>query len=84
MLRRGCYDFVDSYQQETVSAIKAAIKQTVIEVVATSELANQRISGDASLDDQLKALAVEEWTLLLKNSTTALRRLIRRVKVSLG
>uniref|UniRef100_A0A1B6DGB4 Vacuolar protein sorting-associated protein 54 n=1 Tax=Clastoptera arizonana TaxID=38151 RepID=A0A1B6DGB4_9HEMI len=80
MLRRECYDFVDSYQQETVSAIKAAIKQAVIEVVATSEVANHRISGDASLDDQLKALAVEEWTLLLKNSTTALQRLIRRVK----
>lgn len=81
MLRRGCFDFVDAYQQETVSAIKAAIKQAVIEVVATSESAH-RISGDASLEDQLKALVTEEWTHLLKNAATTLRRLVRRVKVS--
>ncbi|XP_054263192.1 vacuolar protein sorting-associated protein 54-like isoform X2 [Macrosteles quadrilineatus] len=79
MLRRGCFDFIDAYQQETVSAIKAAVKQAVIEVVATSELAH-RVSGDASLDDQLKALATEEWTQLLKNAATTLRRLVRRVK----
>lgn len=52
-----------------------------MQVVATSELAH-RVSGDASLDDQLKALATEEWTQLLKNAATTLRRLVRRVKVS--
>lgn len=80
MLRSGCFDFVDSYRQETISAIQAAIKQAMIEIVSNSETANQRITGDCSLDDQLKALAVEEWTLLLKNATTALCRLVRRVK----
>ncbi|XP_046687628.1 LOW QUALITY PROTEIN: vacuolar protein sorting-associated protein 54-like [Homalodisca vitripennis] len=79
MLRRGCFDFIDAYQQETISAIKAAIKQAVIEVVATSDTAH-RISGDSSLEDQLKALATEEWTQLLKNAATTLRRLVRRVK----
>ena len=83
MLRSGCFDFVDSYRQETITATQAAIKQAMIEIVSNSETANQRITGDSSLEDQLKALAVEEWTLLLKNATTALCRLVRRVKVKL-
>ncbi|XP_075224349.1 VPS54 subunit of GARP complex scat isoform X2 [Lycorma delicatula] len=81
MLRQSSFEFVDAYQQETVAAIKAAVKKTGIEVVASSEFANSKVLNDSvSLEDQLKALSVEEWTLLLKNATTDLLRLVRRVK----
>lgn len=76
MLRRGHYNFVDMYQREIISAIKAAVKQAVIEVVAGTEQ-----SGDQSLDEQLKTLSVDEWTLLMSNTSRVLLNLLRRVKV---
>ncbi|XP_073989176.1 VPS54 subunit of GARP complex scat [Rhodnius prolixus] len=75
MLRRGHYNFVDMYQREIISAIKAAVKQAVIEVVAGTEQ-----SGDQSLDEQLKTLSVDEWTLLMSNTSRVLLNLLRRVK----
>ncbi|KAK9507876.1 hypothetical protein O3M35_007645 [Rhynocoris fuscipes] len=75
MLRRKDNNFIDVYQREIISAIKAAVKQAVIEVVACSDQ-----YGDQSLDEQLKALSVDEWTLLMKNTSKVLLTLLRRVK----
>ncbi|RZF39652.1 hypothetical protein LSTR_LSTR001173 [Laodelphax striatellus] len=77
MLRQGSWGFVDAYQKETVAAIKAAVKQTVIEVVAASDAPHHH---HTTLEQQLKALTVEQWTLLLKNTTQSLLRLVTRVK----
>ncbi|XP_039284111.1 vacuolar protein sorting-associated protein 54 isoform X1 [Nilaparvata lugens] len=78
MLRQGSVAFVEAYQREAVAAIKAAVKQVVIEVVAASDHAHA--APEATLDHQLKALTVDQWTLLLKNTTVSLLRLVTRVK----
>ncbi|XP_024082604.1 vacuolar protein sorting-associated protein 54 isoform X2 [Cimex lectularius] len=75
MLRSGKFDFTDMYEKEIKSAIKAAMKQAVIEIVSVRDF-----SEDLSLDEQLKALSVEEWILLLSNTSKVLLRLLRRVK----
>lgn len=76
MLRRGNSSFVEMYEAESVAAVKAAIKQAVIEVIAGSD----RPSSDSSLEGQLRLLSVDEWATLLANSTNVLLRLLRRIK----
>jgi len=75
MLRRGSFEFVPTYQRECVAALKAAVKQAVIEVVSRKDY-----KEDLSIDEQLRVLPVEEWTNLLSNTTNALLRIMKRVK----
>lgn len=87
MLRRQCFIFVDSYWRESCAAIKATIKQAVIEIVAESDSpvfhnTNEQISDALTLDEQLKLLTIEEWVLLLRNTANALKVLLQRIKVS--
>lgn len=86
MLRRQCFSFVDSYQRESYSTIKATIKQTVIEIVAESDSpvfrnSNAQNHDTFTLDEQLKFLTVEEWVVLLRNTANALKILLERIKV---
>lgn len=88
MLRRQCFSFVDSYARESYAAIKATIKQTVIEIVAQSDSpifrnhCGDQCSDSLTLDQQLKLLTVDEWVLLLRNTSKALKILLERLKVS--
>ncbi len=87
MLRRQSFSFVESYWRESYAAIKATIKQAVIEIVAESDSPvfrhNNEPNSDAlTLDEQLKLLTIEEWVSLLRNTAKALKILLERIKVS--
>lgn len=87
MLRRQCFSFVDCYWRESYAAIKATIKQAVIEIVAESDSpifrnGNEQINDALSLDEQLKLLTVEEWITLLRNTAKSLIILLKRIKVT--
>lgn len=76
MLRRGNSTFVDIYETECVAAVKAAIKQAVIEVIAGTD----RPSTESSIEGQLRLLTVDEWATLLANATSVLLKLLQRIK----
>lgn len=79
LLRQKNFSFIDTYKDEAIVAIRAMIKQLVIEVIATGD--DERcLTGTGEVS---QCLTISEWTVLLQKATVLLLRLLRRIKAVL-
>lgn len=76
LLRQKNFTFIDTYKDEAIVAIRALIKQLVIEVIASSD--DERCLTGAG--EVAQCLTITEWVLLLKKATKLLLGLLRRIK----
>ncbi|PNF33403.1 Vacuolar protein sorting-associated protein 54 [Cryptotermes secundus] len=79
MLRQNHFDFIDMYKDEAFTAIKAVMKQMVIEVIAASDTGDSELAL-TGLGDQLQVLELHDLLHLLENATSTLMCLVHRVK----
>lgn len=76
LLRQKNFSFIETYRDEAIVAIRALIKQLVIEVISTSD--DERCLTGAG--EVAQYLTISEWVLLLKKATALLLGLLRRIK----
>lgn len=76
LLRQKNFSFIETYRDEAIVAIRALIKQLVIEVISTSD--DERFLTGAG--EVAQCLTISEWVLLLKKATALLLGLLRRIK----
>ncbi|VDI22077.1 vacuolar protein sorting-associated protein 54 [Mytilus galloprovincialis] len=78
MIRKDKFNFVDMYREEAFTAIRACVKQTVVEAV--SEADNVETSDDnvTSLGDQMRMLDYKQWMELLCKIFSNLLILLKR------
>lgn len=76
LLRQKNFSFIETYRDEAIVAIRALIKQLVIEVISTSD--DERCLTGAG--EVAQCLTISEWVLLLKKATALLLGLLRRIK----
>lgn len=76
MLRQKNFTFIEAYRDEAIVAIRALIKQLVIEVISTSD--DERCLTGAG--EVAQCLTISEWIVLLQKATTLLLGLLRRIK----
>lgn len=76
LLRQKNFTFIETYRDEAIVAIRALIKQLVIEVISTSD--DERCLTGAG--EVAQCLTIAEWILLLKKATSLLLGLLRRIK----
>lgn len=76
LLRQKNFSFIEMYRDEAIVAIRALIKQLVIEVISTSD--DERCLTGAG--EVAQCLTINEWILLLKKATVLLLGLLRRIK----
>ncbi|CAL4068333.1 unnamed protein product [Meganyctiphanes norvegica] len=77
VLRLRKFDFLDALREETYAAIKATVKQAVVESISEVEV-DTNIS---SVADQARVLTIASWLTLLSAITSRLNIVIHRVKV---
>lgn len=76
LLRQKNFSFIEAYRDEAIVAIRALIKQLVIEVIATSD--DERCLTGAG--EVAQCLTIAEWIQLLQRATALLLGLLRRIK----
>lgn len=76
LLRQRNFSFIETYRDEAIVAIRALIKQLVIEVISASD--DERCLTGAG--EVAQCLTIQEWILLLKKATALLLGLLRRIK----
>lgn len=76
LLRQRNFSFIDVYKDEAIVAIRALIKQLVIEVIATSD--DERCLTGAG--EVAQCLSIAEWVRLLRKATGLLIVLLKRIK----
>lgn len=76
LLRQKNFSFIETYRDEAIVAIRALIKQLVIEVISTSD--DERCLTGAG--EVAQCLTIGEWILLLKKATALLLGLLQRIK----
>lgn len=76
LLRQKNFTFIETYRDEAIVAIRALIKQLVIEVISTSD--DERCLTGAG--EVAQCLTISEWIVLLKKATSLLLGLLRRIK----
>lgn len=81
MLRRKNWAFLDVYHKECDAAISAAIKKSVIDTVANSDVDHQ-VNQSLNLESYLHCLTANEWLNMLEDCSYTLSLLLRRIKVS--
>lgn len=79
LLRQKNFTFIDTYKDEAIVAIRALIKQLVIEVISTSD-EERCLTGSGEV---AQCLTISEWILLLRKATVLLLRLLHRIKAVL-
>lgn len=80
MLRRKNWAFLEAYSKECVAAISAAIKKSVIDTVANSDVDHQ-VNQSSNLESYLHCLTANEWLNMLEDCSYTLSLLLRRIKV---
>lgn len=80
MLRRKNWAFLEAYSKECVAAISAAIKKTIIDTVANSDVDHQ-VNQSSNIETYLHCLTTNEWLDMLENCSNTLSLLLRRIKV---
>lgn len=80
MLRRKNWAFLEAYSKECVAAISAAIKKTIIDTVANSDVDHQ-VNQSSNIETYLHCLTTNEWLDMLENCSDTLSLLLRRIKV---
>lgn len=76
LLRQRNFSFIDKYKDEAIVAMRALIKQLVIEVISTSD--DERCLTGAG--EVAQCLTIAEWVLLLRKATALLINLLKRIK----
>ncbi|XP_022177751.1 vacuolar protein sorting-associated protein 54 [Myzus persicae] len=79
MLRRKNWAFLEAYSKECETAISAAIKKSVIDTVANSDVDHQ-INQSSNLESYLHCLTTNEWLNMLEDCSYTLSLLLRRIK----
>lgn len=79
MLRRKNWAFLEAYSKECETAISAAIKKSVIDTVANSDVDHQ-INHSSNLESYLHCLTTNEWLNMLEDCSYTLSLLLRRIK----
>ncbi|GFO34669.1 vacuolar protein sorting-associated protein 54 [Plakobranchus ocellatus] len=82
MLRQHKFNFVDVYREEAFTAIKAIVKQTVVEAVAVAE--DIDTENATSLADQMRLLNYSQWMDLLQTAFINIMVLLNRTKAFYG
>ncbi|KAK3799206.1 hypothetical protein RRG08_054333 [Elysia crispata] len=82
MLRQNKFNFIDVYREEAFTALKAIVKQTVVEAVAVAE--DIDTENATSLADQMRLLNYAQWMKLLQAVFTNIMVLLNRVKAFYG
>ncbi|KAG0423171.1 hypothetical protein HPB47_001043 [Ixodes persulcatus] len=80
MLRLRKQSFVDLYKEEACTAVKATVKQTVIEFVSRNDELDLEGNGN-SLFEQVKQLDFVKWIALLNEVFKNVALLLRRILV---
>ncbi|XP_033126648.1 vacuolar protein sorting-associated protein 54-like [Anneissia japonica] len=81
LLRQHKFSFLDDYKDECTTAIKAIVKQTVVDAV--SEADSIDVEGNlGSLADQMRLLNFTEWLQMFQNVFTNLAKFLSRVKMT--
>ncbi|KAH9492137.1 Vacuolar protein sorting-associated protein 54 [Bulinus truncatus] len=83
MLRQHKFNFIDVYREEAFTALKATVKQTVVEAVSVADDVD-RDNGGGSLADQMRLLNYPQWMELLKQVFISLMVLLDRTKAFHG
>ncbi|XP_033735707.1 vacuolar protein sorting-associated protein 54-like [Pecten maximus] len=82
MIRRGRYNFVDVYREEALTAVRATVKQTVVEAVSSADVDTDE--NASSLGDQMRLLDYNQWMDCLKQIFSNLLVHLNRVKTFHG
>lgn len=77
LLRKKNFSFIDSYKDESITTIRALIKQLVIEVIASSD-AEICLTGAG---EEAQSLTLQEWIMLLESATVSLMKLLKRIRL---
>jgi len=77
LLRKKNFTFVDSYKDEAITAIRALIKELLINLIATTD-AEICLTGAG---EEAQILSVAEWIWFLETAIEKLLKLLRRVKL---
>lgn len=77
LLRKKNFTFIDAYKDESITTIRALIKQLVIEVIASSD-AEVCLTGAG---EEAQSLTLQEWILLLESATVTLMKLLKRIRL---
>ncbi|XP_055878405.1 vacuolar protein sorting-associated protein 54-like [Biomphalaria glabrata] len=83
MLRQHKFNFIDVYREEAFTALKATVKQTVVEAVAIADC-NDTENNASSLADQMRLLNYPQWMELLKQVFASVMVLLDRTKAFHG
>ncbi|XP_055680645.1 vacuolar protein sorting-associated protein 54 [Lutzomyia longipalpis] len=76
LLRKKNFTFVGTYKEEAIVAIKAIVKQLVIEIIAS---ADEEICLTGA-GEEAQSLSLGEWIKFLETATGTLLMLLKRVK----
>lgn len=79
MLRLQRFNFIDAFREEANTAIKAVVKQTVIEVLSTEDNIEVGQRFDGSLFDQLRLIEFPKWLVLLDKVFGNLLKCLQRI-----
>ncbi|EFX75401.1 hypothetical protein DAPPUDRAFT_323315 [Daphnia pulex] len=77
MLRQRRYNFIELFKDEGLTAMKALMKQTIVEALAANDTDVERGS---MLYEQLKHLNFVSWTNLMQRCMTSLKALLNRIR----
>ncbi|KAI9564421.1 hypothetical protein GHT06_008160 [Daphnia sinensis] len=77
MLRQRRYNFIELFKDEGLTAMKALMKQTIVEALAANDTDVERGS---MLFEQLKHLNFVSWTNLMQRCMTSLVSLLNRIQ----
>nr|KAG5714456.1 hypothetical protein BaRGS_006902 [Batillaria attramentaria] len=80
MLRQHKFNFVDVYREEAFTALKATVKQTIVEAVSAAD----DMDAEGSLADQMRLLNYPRWMELLQQIFANLILLLHRSKAFYG
>ena len=79
MLRLQRFNFIDAFREEANTAIKAVVKQTVIEALSSEDNIEVGQRFDGSLFDQLRLIEFSKWLVLLGKIFSNLLKCLQRI-----
>lgn len=77
LLRKKNFTFIDSYKEEAITAIRAVIKEMVINLIATTD-AEICLTGAG---EEAQILSLSEWIIFLEAAIDKLLKLLHRIKL---
>uniref|UniRef100_T1JT70 Vacuolar protein sorting-associated protein 54 n=1 Tax=Tetranychus urticae TaxID=32264 RepID=T1JT70_TETUR len=81
MLKNNCFSFIDDFNKEARMAIKALVKQTVIEMLSQEDDIDIDCKEETSLFEKLRSIAPSKWLKLLSIVFANLNLLLDRMEL---